>query len=394
MNAAEAIEYQWPYLRSFLPSAAVLEHLAASTGALVRRRSIGSADTLLRLALMYGFCGFSLRQTAAWADTIGLVSVSDVALLKRFRGSAEFITSVVARVLAAHVETPGAAVQQIARIRLVDGTTISEPGSAGADWRVHLGFDLRAQRISSLELTPSSEGESLTRVAPEPGELLIADRGYARTRGLKWVADNKAYFLVRIPWNNLTIQTLAHEPFDLFGWLAQSPEAQPIETSVRVRGVADPLRLMALRKTEPATAKTRTKILQYATNHTKSTDARTLEAAGFTLLITNKPAEELSAEAAFDLYRFRWQIELCFKKMKSIGFLAQLPAKDAHLAKMILASKLLGALLIEQLAERYVSFSPWGYALGEPAHLPLASVQDDGSGGANVHSDSARAARA
>ena len=88
MEARESLEHQWPYLLSFLPPEDVLEETARSFGAIQRLRAVDKASTLLRLALVYGFCGFSLRQTAAWAEAAEIATLSDVALLKRFRKAA------------------------------------------------------------------------------------------------------------------------------------------------------------------------------------------------------------------------------------------------------------------------------------------------------------------
>lgn len=363
MQIDEAIEFQWPYLRSFLPDTSVVEAIASRTGALVRRREIYSAERLLRLAMVYGFCGYSLRQTAAWARVIGIANVSDVALLKRFRASADWMCELVGQVLASYVSPPRPVAGTFPRILLVDGTTVAKPGSKGTDWRLHLGFDLREHRIATLELTDSSGGESLRRITPLAGELLIADRGYARTSGLQWILQHNAHFLVRIPWNNILLSSLNGLPFEMLDWLRAAPEAAPFVIGVRLRAGSRPLRLIALRKSEPAASASRKKILSYASNHTKRTDPRTLEAAGFTLLLTDVTEDELSALAALDLYRFRWQIELSFKSMKSLVSLDHLPAKDPNLGRMILAAKLLGALLIEQFTQQYPSFSPWGYPI-------------------------------
>lgn len=368
MRVTEAIEYQWPYLLAFLPSIDSIEQLALSTGAIKRRRRIDSAETLLRLAFVYAFCGYSLRQTAAWAEASGVAEVSDVALLKRFRTSADWICALMSSVLTSQVDTlSGAAVGSFSRVRLIDGTTISEPGSSGSDWRVHLGFDVAKHRMVSLELTSARAGESLLRVDPMKDELLIADRGYAHARGLKHVLINGAHFLVRLPWKGLALKDTGGAAFDILEWARTIPEAAAAEVEVYLHDSAVPLRVVALRKTEPAAAAARKKIFSRATNHSKQTDPRTLEAAGYTILLTSVAGSELSADDALALYRFRWQIELCFKNLKSIGTLNKLPAKDPHLARMILATKLLGALLIEQLTSRYVSFSPWGYPLRQPS---------------------------
>jgi hypothetical protein len=81
------------------------------------------------------------------------------------------------------------------------------------------------------------------------------------------------------------------------------------------------------------------------------------------MLLTSAPSEVLTKEQAFELYRFRWQIELTFKRLKSLIDLDVLPAKGAALAQVILRAKLLGALLVDDYTERYVSFSPWGYVI-------------------------------
>ena len=91
MDSKIILEYQWPYLLSFLPAEEELDRSAKETGALTRKRQVPSASVLLRLALAYGFCGLTLRQTAAWAEVAGVASLSDVALLKRLRASSDWL---------------------------------------------------------------------------------------------------------------------------------------------------------------------------------------------------------------------------------------------------------------------------------------------------------------
>src|SRR5438094_1907872 len=50
------------------------------------------------------------------------------------------------------------------------------------------------------------------------------------------------------------------------------------------------------------------------------------------------------------LYRVRWQIELAFKRLKSILRLDRLPAKSPGLAQAWIAAHLLIALLVEDTA--------------------------------------------
>ena len=72
-----------------------------------------------------------------------------------------------------------------------------------------------------------------------------------------------------------------------------------------------------------------------------------------------------------ELYRLRWQIELTFKRLKSLLGLGQLPKRTDASARAWLHGKLFAALLVERLIEEASFFSPWGYAL-ESSPQPLA----------------------
>ena len=102
MRPEELMEFQWPYIRTLIGSVEEIEESAERTGALTRRRGIADAVTLLRLAFMYGFCGSSLRQTAALAAANGIADVSDVALLKRFRKCGPWLGELLGKLLTKH----------------------------------------------------------------------------------------------------------------------------------------------------------------------------------------------------------------------------------------------------------------------------------------------------
>src|SRR4051794_20495593 len=148
MDTLNLLETQWEYLLSMLPAKVDLEASARDKGALLRRRVIQSAETLLRLALAY-CCGLSLRQTSCWAHLQGLGKLSQVGVMKCLRRSAAWLEFLVVTKLAERAEC-----RQIQglRLRLVDATTVSAPGSQGTDWRVHLGFDLGslAQKVGGV----------------------------------------------------------------------------------------------------------------------------------------------------------------------------------------------------------------------------------------------------
>lgn len=379
MEPRENLEHQWPYLLSFLPAEEHLEKTARSWGAIRRKRAVDSAATLLRLALVYGFCGFSLRQTAAWAEASQVASLSDVALLKRFRKAADWLGHLLGSKLAERV-MPVPANQT--RVRLIDATTVSAPGSQGTDWRLHLDFDLGALAISEVQLSQVSGGESLLRYEFEPGELVIADRGYAHRSGLAHVVEGQAHFIVRLNWSAVPLQQPGGAAFDLLEAVRSLPEAQAGSFDVEIQLKSEeqipavPVRLIVLRKSEEAAQRAREKVLKEATKKGRKVRPQTLELASYVLLLTSTSAEDFSPEDVLEIYRFRWQVELVFKKLKGVLQLGELPAKDPQLARTFLFSKLLASLLLEELTMDYLSFSPWGFRLRlSTSALPVADPE-------------------
>ena len=360
------LEYQWPYIESFLAEPDIIEKSAKEYGALRRKRCVDSASTLLRLALAYGFCGMSLRQTTAWAEAAGVASLSDVALLKRLRSASDWLGHLLALKLCDYASPPKGCGQ---RLRLVDATTISKPGSKGTDWRIHLGLDLGTSRIDQIEVTGVGGGETLKRFSFRKGDVVIGDRGYAHRAGLASVVQQNADFIVRFPWATVPLQNPTGEPFDLFTFLRGLEEGVAGQVVAQLRpdakkGIpAVPVRLVAVRKSETAAADARNKLIHMASKKQKTVDPRSLEAASYVVLITSLKSDSLSASQVLDLYRFRWQIEIAFKRMKGLLELDELPAKDHSLALTFIYSKLLAALLLDDFTHAFISFSPWGFNL-------------------------------
>ena len=64
-----------------------------------------------------------------------------------------------------------------------------------------------------------------------------------------------------------------------------------------------------------------------------------------------------------DLYRGRWQIELVFKRLKSLLEAGHVPKSDDDSAKAWMQAKILSALLVDRVLLEGKFFSPWGFAL-------------------------------
>jgi hypothetical protein len=211
--------------------------------------------------------------------------------------------------------------------------------------------------------------ESLLRYEFDPGELVVADRGYAHRPGLIHVLKAGAQFMVRLNWATVPLQQPGGGEFRLLQALRDLPEAQAgafdleIQPDPRQDLPAVPVRLAAVRKSEEAAEESRKEVLRKAARKGRKLEPETLELASYLLVLTSTSAADFSPEEILDTYRLRWQIEIVFKRLKSLLQLDELPAKDPELARTFLLSKLLAALLLEELTQDYLAFSPWGFRL-------------------------------
>jgi len=361
MDALSFFETQWECLLEMLPESFDLETTFRQSGALKRRRAIRCAGTLLRLALVWAVGGLSLRATAAWAQVQDLARLSDVALLKRLRQAGPWLGDLLTAVLGLRLEERALEGCRY-RVRLVDATTVSQPGSRGTDYRIHLGMDLSHLSINSLEVTDCKGGESLARFAVSAGDLIVADRGYSHRRGLSSVLAAGGDFLVRINGQNLPLEDVHQQRLEITELLQQIQGMEVLDLEVRTVASRQfpslPARLIVARKPEEAAEKERRKILHEASRKGRQADPRSLLAASFVLLLVSVPRQQMTAEAALELYRLRWQIEMMFKRLKGLLDLGHVPVKDPQLAQIYILAKLLAALLLENLTRDFLAFSP------------------------------------
>ena len=119
-----------------------------------------------------------------------------------------------------------------------------------------------------------------------------------------------------------------------------------------------PGRVCALRKSAAAIKLAHRKVRQEAARRGKRTQADTLRFAEYVIVFTTFPAASFSAAEILEWYRIRWQVELVFKRFKSLAQLGHLPKYDDDSAKAWLYGKLLVALLVEKLIRHASANSP------------------------------------
>jgi len=368
--ADDYLPEEWEIIRNWLPED--LDERARLHHFFRRARGLTDGERWLRLILMHVAGGLSLEQTTVRARELGLAEVSGVALFKRLRGAQEWLGDLCQYLLAEQQRRLGRSVWPSEyRVRAIDATDVQEPGDTGTSWRIHYSIRLPELVCDHYELTDEKGGEKLGRFAFAPGELILADRGYSHRAGAAHVLQSGAELLLR--WNPTVfpVQRAGGGAFDLLERLRSLPKRGAREWKVQFEqgGQIRALRLCAIRKNRVAAERARRKALRKAQrNGTKQVEAQSLELTGYVLVLTSLPPR-FSASQVLELYRGRWQVELAFKRLKSLLGAGHVPKSDDQSARAWMQAKILSSLLLERLLLEAKIFSPWGYQLRDPEPL-------------------------
>ena len=364
MAHADLTASEWNRTVERLGGADVLEREARETLAFQRPREVKSGVDLLRLVLAYCLGLTGLRLTAAWAEGIGLASLSNVALLGRLRNCSAWLELIVARLLA----PPPDAAEPTARdrdamtgdgrlIRLIDATVVCKAGKAarenGRVWRIHAGFNLphdgQPEHFSAFELTDEKEAERIERLAVIPGEIRIADAVHCKPDGLAQVIAAGADVVVRASWQGARWLDEDGALLDLVLALVRNTSGIIDRPVWLGRKGAEPLalRLVAVKMPKDKAVQSVLKARKEAKSNGRQIQPGTLIAAEWVILVTSLTAADYGADRVLELYRLRWRIEIAFKRLKSIVGLQSPPGECPLTAKAWLLAHLIAVLLTE-----------------------------------------------
>ena len=354
-NPASLLSGTWTAIVATVAGAIDLEATSRQFKALQRKRKIQTAEALLRLALMWGPGRQSFREAAALAGDAGIAELSDKAVEGRLRKMGDWLAHIVTTLLAERLGNPSLASGDTLELSLVDGSVICAPGK-GQDWRLHARYDPGRGRFADLVLTTTREAEAANRTRICPGRTLIMDRGYARVRNFKAVLDGGGDFITRISWGSVKLYDAEGERVDLTALLGETTKTR--EVPVWIKGITGAQRLVIQPLPAEAAERQRARRMRKANRNSRKIDPRTIQAAGFLMLLTSLTADAQSPERVTALYRDRWQVEIGFKRLKTLGRLDELPSADPVLARTWLLAHLIAAVLTDDLANEIVGFPP------------------------------------
>jgi hypothetical protein len=339
-----------------LPAESV--QMARAFKALVRAKKVKTPAQLLRMVFLYGGWDKPLREVAGTFTAL-YDSITDQSVAERLRACGPWVQAMLRQMV------PLAAVEPLPsgrRFVVIDASSMQAPGATGTDHRLHLAMDLVSLQFLEVLVSDVHTGETLKHFTFAPGDVAVADRGYAQCQGMHAALAQGADLLVRLNPFRVVLRDTAGTPVEL-GVTLKRQRMETLRTLAvtlcaaggqhEVRGWVHAYRLNA----EQAN-RARHKCRQ---GHKKGTpSAASLLLAGWVLVFTTLAPAVLTAQTIMALYRCRWQVEIAIKRWKSVLDVDALRAKaTSPLAEVWLHGKLLYALMLERRMRRQLGDS-WG----------------------------------
>ena len=333
-------------------------HMAREFKAFVRAKKVKTPEQLLRVVFLY--CGLdkSLREVAGTFTAL-YEAITDQAVAERLRACGPWVQAMLRRML------PLSSVGTLPagrRFVVIDASSIQAPGATGTDHRLHIAMDLLSLQFLEVLVSDVHTGETLKHFTLAPGDVAVADRGYAQCQGMHAAVAQGADLIVRLNPFSVVLSDAAGAPLELCVTLKRQKTAtlRTLAVTLCAAGGQHEVRgwVHAYRLNAEQAHRARQKCRQ---GHKKGTpSAASLLLAGWVLVFTTLAPAVLTAQTIMALYRCRWQVEIAIKRWKSVLDVDALRAKaTSPLAEVWLHGKLLYALMLERRMRRQLGDS-WG----------------------------------
>jgi len=324
--------------------------------AIQRKRGISDPNDLMMLSLFHLVNGCSLVEISEIARLTKLGTVSDVAFMKRFENCGNWFKWILSQIELTEVfdySKPDWLEEY--EVLSFDASDVSEKGRSGRIYRIHYALNLFGMQSAYYKITDQKTGESLCNFDFKKNDLIIADRIYSTFKGIKHCLDGDANFVLRLRKNSFNVYDSEDNKINLLECLEKMEDGEVLDLPVFVyldNGKTNTrLRVCAVRKDEKFSKRTENKLKRKESKKQINISEETKAFNDYIVVVTALP-DKISGRDILELYRLRWQVEIYFKRLKSIMDFGELPKRRQDSAEAWLNGKLMVALLIERLMSK------------------------------------------
>ena len=335
---------------------------AKTEKALLRSRHISTPEELLRLNFLYQTSGDSYGLTSALTQiSENQTGLNKTAVQKRITNSGEWLKWILEHICReeGYLNEKPEWLEEY-RVLLADASNYSKPGSNRSDFRFHCMTELFTLNMEEFYFTEASEGEKILRYEKiHEKDIVIADRAYGTIKGMEYIKGKKAEFLFRLRAKAFNLYTSDGEVFNLTEHLQKNYEVGKLidlQLFYKVKKSYHPVRICGIGKSEEDIEKSHRHIKKSNSHKKRGKISDLQKIYSKYVLVATSLSDDIQTDRILELYRMRWQIELVFKRLKSI-FGGEFCAKKKEAVEAWFYGKLLLATVCEILAKRS-RFSP------------------------------------
>ena len=111
------------------------------------------------------------------------------------------------------------------RFVVIDGSRMQAPGATGTAHRLHIARDWVSWQCVEVLVSDVHTGETLKHCTLAPGEVAVADRGYAHCQGMRAAVEQGADLIVRLNPFSVILGDATGAPLELCAaWKRQHTE--------------------------------------------------------------------------------------------------------------------------------------------------------------------------
>jgi hypothetical protein len=336
------------------------EQACIETKTTERKRGIKTPENLIRILLIYLTGGYSQTEISVIALQLGIGKFCDSAFTRKFAKCRDWLAWMVSQIVPGPL-TEYNCLKEFSGcvITALDATEVSEKGRSGQVFRMHYAIDLLKMCSLAYKITAQKTGETLLNFDIKKNWLILADRVYGTLTGIEHCLKSKANFVIRLKHNAFKMFDANGKEINLLSRLknVKSDAATDIEVFVKLpeKGLTK-LRVCISKIPDEKLPEVERRNKRKASKKQITPSAGALTMSNYVVVITSLP-DSFSAKDILELYRYRWQVEIYFKRLKSILDFGNVPLHREDSIHTWLNGKLSVSLLLEQMISE-VSFSP------------------------------------
>jgi hypothetical protein len=328
--------------------------------AIERKRQIKKPADLIRLILLYLTGGYSQIEMSVIAMELGIAKIGDTGFLKKFAKCKEWLAWIVSAIMPKPIIEYAVPkwLKDYITVAL-DASDVTEKGRSGRTFRLHYAFDMMRMMSLSYKITTQKIGETLLNFDIKKNWLILADRIYGTLTGMEFCLSKGADFVLRLRYNAFKLYRKDGTEINLLDELEciAGKTAKDLEAYVKLAGLGlTKLRVCMIKIPDEKLEQVDRRNKRKASKKQHASSNGALKMSKYVVVITSLP-NTIVADEIISLYRLRWQVEIYFKRLKSILDFGNIPLKREDSIMTWLNGKLLVSLLIEGMLSE-VSFSP------------------------------------